>query len=188
MKRTLDIAGALVLLLIFWPVLLALLIWIRAATPGPAIFAQQRIGRGGRPFTCYKLRTMDRTTANLPTHQTDASAITPLGRHLRRLKLDELPQLYNVLTGDMSLVGPRPCLPTQIELIEARRRRGVLEIRPGITGLAQVRGVDMSDPERLAELDAQYARGVSIYADVRLILATLCGGGMGVDRVVRSEN
>jgi O-antigen biosynthesis protein WbqP len=188
MKRALDIIGALALLLFFWPVLLVLRIWIRIETPGPAIFSQVRIGRGARQFICYKLRTMYRATASLPTHHVDASAITPLGAHLRRFKLDELPQLYNVLRGDMSLVGPRPCLPTQLELIEARRRLGVFDVRPGITGLAQVRGIDMSDPERLAQVDAQYAREMSISADARLILATLCGGGMGVDRVVRSEN
>jgi O-antigen biosynthesis protein WbqP len=188
MKRAIDIVGALVLLLIFWPILLILLLWIRVETPGPAIFSQLRVGRGGRQFICYKLRTMDRGTASLPTHQTQASAITPLGNRLRRLKLDELPQLYNVLVGDMSLVGPRPCLPTQVELVEARRRLGVLDVRPGITGLAQVRGIDMSDPERLAQIDAQYAKSVSVRADMRLILATLCGGGMGVDRIVRSQN
>lgn len=188
MKRALDMIGALTLLLIFLPVLLVLLAWVRIETPGPAIFSQTRIGKGGRQFRCYKLRTMYQSTASLPTHLTAPSAITPLGRHLRRFKLDELPQLYNVLIGDMSLVGPRPCLPTQGELIAARQRLGVLDVRPGITGLAQVQGIDMSDPERLAAIDAQYVRAPSIYADMRLILATLSGSGMGVDRVVRSEN
>jgi O-antigen biosynthesis protein WbqP len=124
-------------------------------------------------------------TANLPTHQVQPSSVTAFGEHLRRFKIDELPQLCNVLIGDMSLVGPRPCLPSQLDLVEARRRLGVLEVRPGITGLAQVNGVDMSDASRLAEIDAQYVRTQSLIGDLRLILATLRGRGVGIDQVVR---
>jgi O-antigen biosynthesis protein WbqP len=187
MKRVLDLAGTVLLMLIGWPFLLGLLAWIRLESPGPAIFAQTRIGQGGKPFTCYKLRTMYRDTPDVPTHQVENAALTPLGRRLRRFKLDELPQLYNVLVGDMSLVGPRPCLPMQTELIEARRRLGALAVKPGITGLAQVKGVDMSDPLRLAELDAKYARTQSVTGDLRLMLATMFGEGMNVDRVLRSD-
>ena len=104
-------------------------------------------------------------TANLPTHEVQASSVTALGEHLRRFKVDELPQLCNVLIGDMSLVGPRPCLPSQTALVEARRHLGVFEVRPGITGLAQVNGVDMSDANRLAEIDAQYVRTQSLIGD-----------------------
>jgi O-antigen biosynthesis protein WbqP len=124
-------------------------------------------------------------TANLPTHEVQASSVTPLGEYLRRFKIDELPQLWNVLSGEMSLVGPRPCLPSQLDLVQARRRLGVLETRPGITGLAQVNGIDMSDANRLAEIDAQYVRTQSLMGDFRLILATLRGQGVGVDQVVR---
>jgi O-antigen biosynthesis protein WbqP len=127
-------------------------------------------------------------TANLPTHQVQASAVTSLGELLRRFKVDELPQLWNVLLGDMSLVGPRPCLPSQTELVEARKRLGVFAVRPGITGLAQVSGVDMSDANRLAEIDAQYVRTQSFVGDLRLVWATLRGQGVGVDQVVRSGN
>jgi O-antigen biosynthesis protein WbqP len=185
MKRAFDVAASALFLLLFSPILLMIIIAIRLESPGKAIFAQLRVGRNGRPFTCYKLRTMHSGTADLPTHQVQASAITALGEHLRRLKIDEVPQLWNVLIGDMSLVGPRPCLPSQVELVEARRRLGVLEVRPGITGLAQVSGVDMSDANRLAEIDAQYVRSQSIPGDFGLIWATLRGKGMGVDRVVR---
>ena len=185
MKRAFDVAACALFLVIFSPILLMIIIAIRLQSPGNAIFAQTRVGRNGRPFTCYKLRTMHSGTANLPTHQVQASAITALGEYLRRLKIDEIPQLWNVLIGDMSLVGPRPCLPSQIELVEARRRLGVLEVRPGITGLAQVSGVDMSDANRLAEIDAQYVRSQSLLGDFRLIWATLRGKGVGVDRVVR---
>src|SRR3954467_4805891 len=143
MKRAFDISASALLLLLCWPLLFLVLIAIRLHSPGPAIFSQVRVGKDGRLFTCYKLRTMYSGTANLPTHQVQASAVTALGEHLRRFKVDEIPQLFNVLLGDMSLVGPRPCLPSQTALVEARRRLGVLEVRPGITGLAQVNGVDM---------------------------------------------
>ena len=127
-------------------------------------------------FTLYKLRTMYCNTPSAPTHQTDPSAITYLGRWLRRLKLDELPQLLNVIKGDMSLVGPRPCLPSQQVLIEHRQRRGVFSVRPGLTGKAQVLGVDMSNPERLAKIDAEYVAERSFVGDIVLIVQTLTGG------------
>jgi O-antigen biosynthesis protein WbqP len=185
MKRAFDVSACALFLLFCWPILLIIIVAIRLQSPGSAIFSQIRVGKDGRPFTCYKLRTMYSETANVPTHEVKASSVTALGGHLRRFKIDELPQLWNVLAGDMSLVGPRPCLPSQIELVEARRRLGVLEVRPGITGLAQVRGIDMSDPNRLAEIDARYVRTQSLLGDFRLIWATLRGRGVGVDRVVR---
>jgi O-antigen biosynthesis protein WbqP len=185
MKRAFDVVASALVLLVCWPILVAVIIAIRVQSPGPAIFTQVRVGRGGRLFTCYKLRTMYAGTANLPTHLVQPSSVTPLGEHLRRFKIDELPQLCNVLIGDMSLVGPRPCLPSQVDLVEARRRLGVLEVRPGITGLAQVNRVDMSDASRLAEIDAQYVRTQSVFGDLRLIMATLCGRGVGIDQVVR---
>ena len=184
MKRAVDVLASAVFLLFFWPILLMIVVAIRLQSPGPAIFAQVRVGRYGRHFICYKLRTMYAGTANLPTHEVQASSVTPLGEYLRRFKIDELPQLWNVIIGDMSLVGPRPCLPSQIDLIEARRRLGVLEVRPGITGIAQVKGVDMSDAARLAELDAQYVRTHDLMGDFRLIMATLRGRGVGIDQVV----
>jgi O-antigen biosynthesis protein WbqP len=187
MKRAFDVVACGLFLLLFWPILLIVIIAIRLQSPGPAIFKQVRVGKGGRAFTCYKFRTMYFGTANLPTHEVQPSSVTALGERLRRFKVDELPQLCNVLIGDMSLVGPRPCLPSQVDLVEARRRLGVLDVRPGITGLAQVNGVDMSDPNRLAEIDAQYVRTQSLIGDFRLILATLRGQGVGVDRIVHSN-
>jgi O-antigen biosynthesis protein WbqP len=188
MKRALDISACALFLALFWPVLLIIVAAIRLHSPGRAIFAQVRVGKNGRAFTCYKLRTMYSGTANLPTHQVEASAVTPIGELLRRFKIDELPQLWNVLLGDMSLVGPRPCLPSQIELVDARERLGVFTVRPGITGLAQISGVDMSDPQRLAEIDARYVRTQTVPGDLKLIWATLRGQGVGVDQVVRSSN
>jgi O-antigen biosynthesis protein WbqP len=186
MKRMLDVAAGALLLLMLWPILLLVALAIRLESRGPAIYRQIRVGKDGREFTCYKFRTMFTGTADLPTHQVAASAVTPLGDYLRRFKIDELPQLFNVISGSMSLVGPRPSLPSQFELVEARRRLGVLDVRPGITGLAQVRGVDMSDAERLAELDARYVHDQSFAGDLKLIWATLRGQGVGVDQVVRT--
>lgn len=184
MKRAFDIMACAMFLLFFWPMILIIMFAIRLQSPGDAVFRQVRVGRNGRPFTCYKLRTMVAGTSHVPTHLVNASAVTRLGEHLRRFKIDELPQLCNVLIGDMSLVGPRPCLPSQVDLVEARQRLGVLEVRPGITGLAQVNGVDMSDPNRLAEIDARYVRTQSLSNDLKLIWATMRGQGIGIDRIV----
>jgi O-antigen biosynthesis protein WbqP len=185
MKRAFDFLACALFLLLCSPLLLLVIIAIRLQSPGRAIFKQIRVGKDGRPFTCYKLRTMYSGTANLPTHEVKASSVTALGERLRRFKIDELPQLWNVLIGDMSLVGPRPCMPSQIDLVEARRRLGVFQVRPGITGLAQVNGIDMADANRLAEIDAQYVRTQSLMGDFRLIIATLRGQGIGIDQVAR---
>jgi O-antigen biosynthesis protein WbqP len=185
MKRSFDFLACALFLLVCWPILLIVMIAIRLQSPGPAIFVQIRVGKDERPFACYKLRTMYSGTANLPTHEVKASSLTALGEHLRRLKIDELPQLWNVLIGDMSLVGPRPCMPSQTELVEVRRQLGVFQVRPGITGLAQVNGIDMADARRLAEIDARYVRTRSLMGDLRLIMATLRGQGIGIDQVVR---
>jgi O-antigen biosynthesis protein WbqP len=182
MKRIFDVVAAAAGLILSSPFVLACMIWVRLDSEGPAILRQQRIGRDERPFTCYKLRTMKSGTRNAPSHEVTAMSVTKAGVYLRRLKLDELPQLWNVLKGEMSLVGPRPCLPTQTELILARRRQGLAGLRPGITGVSQVAGVDMSDPERLAQLDATYMADMSLAADLRLIWRTVAGAGRG-DRV-----
>ncbi|PZO78525.1 MAG: lipid carrier--UDP-N-acetylgalactosaminyltransferase [Mesorhizobium amorphae] len=181
-KRLFDFTAAGLGLLVLAPVIGCLALLIRRDSPGPAIFAQKRVGREGRVFTCFKLRTMRSDTPDLPTHLASASSITRLGAVLRRTKLDELPQLWNVLWGEMSLVGPRPCLPTQELLVEERRARGVLALRPGITGLAQVDGIDMSDPVRLARRDADYLQSASFAGDILLLFKTFLGRGGG-DRV-----
>jgi O-antigen biosynthesis protein WbqP len=183
LKRPLDVAGAAVGLALLWPVILLAVVAIRATSPGPAIFLQERVGEGGKPFLCRKLRTMFLGTESMPTHQVPASRITPVGRFLRRSKLDELPQLWNVIRGEMSLVGPRPCLPTQAVLVEERRRRGVTALRPGITGLAQMRGIDMADPAVLAEVDAEYLSSVSLAVDLGILLRTFFGSGRAGARV-----
>lgn len=182
-KRIFDLVVSAVGLAVLWPVIAIAMIAVRRSSPGPAIFSHTRIGRDGRPFKLYKLRTMQHGTNLVPTHVVDSNALTPVGRFLRRTKLDELPQLVNVLKGEMSLVGPRPCLATQTELLEARKRVGALGVRPGITGLAQVRGIDMSDPVKLAVVDGIYARGRTFAGDLWLVLQTVSGRGIGIDSV-----
>ncbi len=181
MIRTLDILFSLLGLLLGLPllVLLAVMGWFDTGSP---LFRQVRVGRHQQPFVLVKFRTMRVGTASVATHLADASAITPFGRFLRRSKLDELPQLWNVLKGDMSLVGPRPCLFNQEELIRERDMRGVLAVRPGITGLAQLMGIDMSKPVLLAETDAEMLGSLTVKRYLQFILLTAMGNGAG-DRV-----
>lgn len=144
---------------------------------GSPIFLQERVGLGKRPFILVKFRTMKMNTASVASHLACSSSITPYGKYLRKTKLDELPQLWNVLKGDMSLVGPRPGLPNQIELTKAREKFDVYAVRPGITGLAQVSGIDMSTPELLAQTDARMIAQMSAYNYFKYIFLTLIGKG-----------
>ena len=172
-KRAFDLVVAAVLLPLTSPVILLAMLVIRLSSPGPALFSQIRVGQNGVPFRCHKLRTMVVGTPSLPSHQAPANSVTSVGAVLRKFKIDELPQLWNVLNGEMSLVGPRPCLPTQTELIERRRQLGVLAALPGITGLAQMKGIDMSDPKLCAETDAEYLKAASIGLDIRILVGTI---------------
>lgn len=149
---------------------------------GSPIFRQERVGRDQKPFTLMKFRTMQPDTASVASHLADASNITPFGSFLRRTKLDELPQLWNVLKGEMSLVGPRPCLFNQADLIKERESFGVFTVRPGITGLAQVNNIDMSTPKLLAETDAYMLKALTLSAYFNYIFMTIAGKGAG-DRV-----
>ncbi len=162
--------------------LLALLWLIGLFDTGSPLFRQVRVGRHQRPFVLVKFRTMRKDTPDVATHLANPGAITPFGKFLRRTKLDELPQLWNVLKGEMSMVGPRPCLPNQTELIAERQARGVFEVRPGITGLAQIRGIDMSTPRLLAETDAAMLAELNLRRYFGYIVATALGRGAG-DRV-----
>ncbi|APX91419.1 hypothetical protein BV394_16145 (plasmid) [Brevirhabdus pacifica] len=179
LRRLIDISFALFVILFLWWVLLAAWVAVRLSSPGPAIFAQERVGRQGVPFTCYKFRTMHMGTRQAGTHELTAASITRTGAFLRKTKIDELPQIWNLLRNQLSLVGPRPGLPVQTKLTEERMKRGVFEIPPGITGWAQIQNIDMSDPERLARTDAQYVALRSVLLDLKIILATARGKGQG---------
>ena len=178
-KRSVDLFVA-VFFAVFFCWLLAL-VWlvVRLQSPGPGFFAQQRVGQGEKEFTCYKFRTMSTGTPELGTHQVGESAITKSGRFLRRTKIDELPQIWNVLRNEMSLVGPRPCLPSQSDVLLHRRNAGIFGVKPGITGLSQIRQIDMSKPGQLAKIDQEYVRLQSIKLDFAILIKTILGGGSG---------
>ena len=165
--------------LLFLSPLILLVVILCYFDTGRPIFAQQRVGRNKKLFTLYKFRTMKLQTKSVGTHLVDPSSVTRLGNFLRKTKLDELPQLWNVLKGEMSLVGPRPCLANQQQLIDCRQSLGVFAVRPGVTGLAQVNNVDMSTPEKLAQLDAQMIRHLGLTNYFRYIFLTLAGKGQG---------
>lgn len=186
-KRVIDLLAAFAVLIFLGWAMLLVAIYIRIDSKGPAIFAQQRVGRNGRVFTCYKFRTMALGTAQAATHDVNVAVITRAGGFLRRTKLDELPQVANVLRNEMSLVGPRPCLPLQTELVAERAERGVLELKPGITGIAQINDIDMSDPARLAAWDDRYRAFRTLLLDCVISLRTVFGGGAG-DRVAGSDS
>jgi lipopolysaccharide/colanic/teichoic acid biosynthesis glycosyltransferase len=176
-KRTFDILASLLAILALAVPMLVIGLLIRLGSRGPAIFRQVRVGRGGRPFGMYKFRTMraDADPYAPSPHGADDPRLTGLGRRLRRRSLDELPQLFNVLKGDMSLVGPRPLYERQAAEWNGRQRRR-LEVRPGLTGLAQVSGRGALTIEDKLELDVQYVERRSLWLDFRVILRTL---GMG---------
>jgi O-antigen biosynthesis protein WbqP len=185
MLRGIDLFLSAVGLVVATPLLIVLMVagWFDTGSP---LFRQTRVGRHKKPFVLVKFRTMKPDTAHVATHLADASAVTALGKFLRRTKLDELPQLWNVLKGEMSVVGPRPCLFSQHELIEARERLGVFEARPGITGLAQVNGIDMSVPPLLAETDARMLASLGVKDYFRYLFLTLAGKGSG-DRIAKRD-
>jgi O-antigen biosynthesis protein WbqP len=176
--RLLDILFALIGLTLGLPLLIILVV-IGLFESGSPIFFQKRVGQFKKEFTLIKFRTMKRGTASVASHLSDGSSITRLGRFLRKTKLDELPQLWNVLVGDMSLVGPRPCLFNQQELIAERERLGVFDVKPGITGLAQTNGIDMSTPKLLSEIDKKMIEGFNLSSYLYYILITVKGNGAG---------
>ncbi len=165
--------------LFFWWAMLIIWILIRLESKGPGIFAQERIGQGGEPFICYKFRTMQMGTVQAGSHEVSQASITRVGAFLRKTKLDELPQIWNIFLGEIQLVGPRPGLPVQKELFQARDSRKVFEVKPGITGWAQIHEVDMSTPDKLAMWDAQYISLRCLFLDLKIILSTAFGRGQG---------
>lgn len=162
--------------------LFVLIFFISLFDTGSPLFFQRRLGRFQRPFTVVKFRSMYVETAWVPSHLASGDDITSFGAFLRKTKLDELPQLWNVLKGDMSMVGPRPCLLDQHEVIAERAARGVFDFRPGITGLAQVNHIDMSNPILLAETDAAMLNSLTVSNYFKYIFLTLIGRGAG-DRI-----
>jgi exopolysaccharide biosynthesis polyprenyl glycosylphosphotransferase len=196
-KRGVDLAGSALALVVLLPLLAAIALAIKLTSPGPVIFRQERLGRHGRLFTLFKFRSMHAQSDATPhvefikrfiagTVETPADGaaggvvykltkdprITPVGRFLRRTSLDELPQLFNVLRGEMSLVGPRPPIPYELESYDVWHRRRVLEAKPGITGLWQVTGRSLLRFDDMVRLDLEYARVWSLWLDLKILLRT----------------
>ena len=175
-KRLFDVVAAYIMLMIAYIPMGIIAIAIKLSSDGSVIFKQTRVGIDGRLFVCYKFRTMrsdapsDLSTAEFSDAE---SYITPIGRFLRRSSLDELPQLFNVLCGDMSLVGPRPLIPREKEVHKKRAALGVYSVRPGITGLAQISGRDMLCDEEKISYDAKYVQDICLLEDTKIIFKTL---------------
>ncbi|UBO76046.1 sugar transferase [Aeromonas rivuli] len=178
MIRALDFCAAFFGLLLLWPILLVVTL-IGLFDTGSPIFIQERVGRHKNPFKLIKFRTMSVDTQSVASHLASTSSITKLGAFLRKTKIDELPQLINVLKGEMSLVGPRPNLFNQEELVKERDALGVYEVLPGITGLAQVQNIDMSTPQILAKTDRIMIDTLNVANYFRYIIMTVTGKGRG---------
>lgn len=174
-KAAIDFIMAVLMLILLAPLLLVVAILIRMDSPGPAIYRQQRVGAHGRLFTMFKFRTMRVDAPCLSTEELHRLGLTPytrLGPLLRKTSLDELPQLFNIFRGEMSFIGPRPALPSQVDVNSLRAEVGVTFLRPGITGLAQVSGRDDLDTESKVRYDAQYGRQLSLPSDLRVLALT----------------
>lgn len=174
LKRAFDIVASILGLVVLSPVLVILALAIRFGSPGPALHWSKRVGRGNAMFLMPKFRTMRTGAPNVATHllQDPQAWVTPIGRFLRRTSLDELPQLWSVLKGDMSLVGPRPALFNQDDLVALRTQAGVHTLRPGVTGWAQVNGRDELPIPRKVELDAEYLDRRSLALDLKILILT----------------
>ena len=181
-KRIFDLMVALVLMLILAPLLLLVVLTVRLTSVGPVLFRTRRVGKNSRLFTMYKFRSMKADTPQVATHllKKPDQFLTPVGDFLRRTSLDELPQLINVLLGDMSLIGPRPALFNQDDLIALRTARGVNELTPGITGWAQVNGRDSLPITEKVKLDEWYLKNRSFWLDLKVV-------GMTVVKVLRKD-
>ena len=172
MTRIIDLVFSFLGLIFLLPILIILFI-IGFFENGSPLFFQTRVGRHQRSFIIVKFRSMPLHSLSVPTHLMKNTVITSFGNFLRKTKLDEIPQLYNVLKGDMSLVGPRPCLLSQKRLINERKKRGVFKVRPGITGLAQISFITMKKPKLLAKTDSKMIKKMNLFYYFYYILKTI---------------
>lgn len=172
-KRIFDIFLALFLLWILLPLYLLLSLFIYLQDRGNPIFKQQRVGKNGKLFNFYKFRSMPLNSPNVGSHERHKLKVTPFGKFIRRTNLDELPQFFNVLKGDMSFIGPRPCIPVQETLVILRKENGSLDCHPGLTGWAQVNSYDGMPEEKKAELDGFYAKNINFSMELSILLKTV---------------
>ncbi len=173
LKRSIDIIGAVLLLVVLSPFLIIIALLIKIHDGGPIIFKQKRIGQYGKEFLFLKFRSMPVNTPNVASTETQKLKITPIGKIIRRTNLDEIPQMINVLKGDMSIIGPRPCLPNQKSLIEMRESNGSINLKPGLTGWAQVNAYDFMPESEKAQFDGEYYEKLSLWMDVKIVFHTL---------------
>lgn len=171
-KRVFDVLAASAAIVLLSPVIALTAAAIRLGDRGPALFIQVRAGRNGASFPIYKFRSMAVGTANIPSGELSTPTLTRVGKVIRRTNIDELPQLFNIVKGDMAVVGPRPPLPSQDDVVEARRANGALRLRPGLTGWAQVNSYDGMAPLDKVRFDGEYAADVNFRRDIGIILRT----------------
>ena len=175
-KRALDFLCSGLAILCLSPVLAVIAVWVKASSPGPVLFTQKRVGKGKTYFQIYKFRSMRTDTPkDMPTHllENPDAFITPIGRFLRKTSLDELPQLFNIFKGEMSIIGPRPALWNQDDLIAERDKYGANDCVPGLTGYAQIHGRDELPIPKKAELDGYYVQHLSFGLDVKIFFGTI---------------
>ena len=171
-KRVFDVVMSLVAIVILLPLFFVISVLIKIFDPGPVIFKQKRIGLDAKIFDFYKFRSMPVNTGDIPSDKVGEIRLTFVGKLIRRTNIDELPQLFNILMGDMSIVGPRPSLVSQVELIELRKSNGVYRCRPGLTGLAQISSFNGMTVHQKAFFDEQYVKTISFGRDVTIIFKT----------------
>lgn len=188
-KRAIDFVLSLGGILVLSPVLVVLALWVKLSSPGPVLFQQKRVGKDKTFFMICKFRSMRTDTPrDMPTHllENPDAFITPVGRFLRKTSLDELPQLFNILKGEMTIVGPRPALWNQDDLIAERDRYGANALVPGLTGYAQIHGRDELPIPIKAELDGYYAKNLSFWLDVKIFFGTI-GSVLGHKGIVEGK-
>jgi O-antigen biosynthesis protein WbqP len=174
LKRLFDFVLAALFLILSSPLWLFAAIFIKISSEGTILFVSQRCGKNGVPFNFLKFRTMNVGAPLLPSHDIDAiQYLTRIGKFLRKTSLDEIPQLWNVIRGEMSLVGPRPVIPAEVELVKKRQELGVDKILPGITGWAQINGRDHVGVDKKAQLDYEYMQHQSLWFDLKIIILTI---------------
>ena len=181
--RFYDISISIVILIVFSPLLVIVFLICLFESRNP-IFIQERVGKNQKPFKLFKFRTMKVNTPSIASHFINKKSLTKSGRIIRLLKLDELPQLINVINGDMSLVGPRPCLFNQSELINLREKYKIFKVKPGITGLSQIKGIDMSKPAILARMESKMICTYNQLNYFKYLFLTFYGKGIG-DRLIK---